>query len=74
MPKPKNSELIKLDDATATVIELTGVTRCRATIYNWARVGRKAYDGTLIKLIVSRRLGTLYTTRAWLEIFIRRIK
>ncbi len=71
--KPKNSDLIKLDDIPPIIYELTGVNRCRATIYNWAKKGRHAYDGTMLKLTTSKRLGRLYTTRAWVEIFIRKV-
>lgn len=73
MPKPKNSDLIKLEDIPPIIREMTGVDRCRATVYNWAKKGRAAYDGTTVKLTTSKRLGALYTTRAWLDIFIRRV-
>ena len=70
---PNNSELIKLGKAPAKVLELTGVTRTRETIYQWAKYGRNAQDGTMIKLRTVRRLGQLYTTQKWLEDFIRKL-
>ena len=69
----KNKDLIKLTDVPALLIELVGVTRTRATMYNWARWGAKAYDGRTIKLRTERRINTLYTTREWVEEFLRRL-
>lgn len=70
----KNEDLIKLDDVPRLLLELTGVTRCRSTVYQWVVKGRLNYtDSAMIKLKVSTRLGRYYTTRAWVEEFIKAI-
>lgn len=71
--KPKNEDLIKLVDVSKLLLELTGVTRKRATIYSWVSKGRVSYAGQIIKLKVSKRLGSYYTTRAWVLKFIEEI-
>ncbi len=73
MPRPKNEDLIRLDDVQAIIVKLTGVTRCRATIYNWVLKGRKGYTGENVKLKSAKRLGTFFTTEAWVQEFIERI-
>lgn len=62
MPKPKIVDLIKLDKVCLILKELTGVTRTRATVYNWARKGRANAHGEIVKLRVYKRLGQIYTT------------
>lgn len=71
--KPRNEDLIKLNDVSKLLIELTGVTRCRATVYAWVIKGRINYAGQIIKLKTSKRLGSYYTTRAWVQKFIEGI-
>ncbi len=71
--KPKNEDLIRLEDVQALILKLTGISRCRATIYNWVRNGRKGYTNDNVKLKSAKRLGTLYTTEAWVQEFIGRI-
>ena len=73
MPKPKKVDYIKLNDVPKLILELTGVTRVRATIYNWVWKGRLNYAGDMIKLKASRRLGIHYTTKAWVLKFIEEI-
>ena len=69
----KRENLIKMRDIPALVLEMTGVTRTQAAIYMWVRKGLKTYDGTKMKLKMTKRLGHLYTTRVWMEEFLRRI-
>lgn len=71
--KPKNEDLIKLDDVSKLLIELTGVTRTRSTIYSWIKKGRANYANQIIKLKVTKRLGTYYTTRQWVLNFVQEI-
>ena len=73
MPRPKNEDLMRLDEVSALILELTGVLRCRATIYNYVRKGRKGYTGENVKLKSTKRLGILFTTEAWVEEFIEGI-
>ena len=63
MPKPKRTDLIKLDLVPAILRDLTGVTRSRVTIYNWIRNGRINAHGENVKLYSYRRLGQIYTTK-----------
>lgn len=77
MPKQrgrrKNEDLIKLVEVPKLLLELTGVTRGRATIHHWVTYGRLNYTGEIIKLKSTKRLGRSYTTRVWVEDFIREI-
>lgn len=71
--KPKNADLIKLDDIPKLILELTGVTICRATAYNWVKNGRNNYVGGKTKLKTTRRLGHYYSTKQWVLDFIKEI-
>ena len=71
MPKPKNEDLMALDKVVTLVKELTGVTRCRCTIYNWARKGRANQHGEIIKLKTYVRLGQHFTTKERVIEFLR---
>ena len=67
----KNKDLIKIRDVPKLLLELTGAGRTRITVYQWVRYGRESYAGEKIYLKTVRRLGYLYTTRKWVEEFIR---
>ena len=71
--KPKNSDLIRLGEVPKLILELTGVVRVRSTIWSWTWKGRSSYSGQKIKLKTTKRLGMVYTTKTWLEEFIREI-
>jgi len=73
MPRPKNEDLIRLEDVQLLIVQLTGISRCRATIYNWVRKGRKGYTGENVKLKSAKRLGVYFTTEVWVNEFIERI-
>ena len=70
---PKNEDLIRLDDVPALLVKLTGQTRSRATIYNWATKGRYGCIGDKIKLKITRHLGRFLTTEEWVMDFVRKI-
>ena len=70
---PKKENLIRFEDVPALLTELTGQTRSRATIYNWATKGRRGYTNEYIKLKHTKRLGTMFTTREWVMEFIGEI-
>lgn len=63
MPKPKNLDLMSLDKVPAILRDLTGVTRTRCTVYNWASQGRINAHGQNVKLKTYKRLGQYYTTK-----------
>lgn len=71
--KPKNADLIKIDEIPKLILEFTGVTICRATAYNWATKGRSNYVGGKTILKTTRRLGHYYSTKQWVLDFIREI-
>ncbi len=73
MPKPKTEALMRLDAVPALLIKLTGETRSRATIYNWATKGRHGYAGEKIRLKTTRRLGMFLTTEEWVMQFVKEI-
>lgn len=73
MPKPKDNEYMKLKVAALLVYEMTGVHRSHWSLKKWASHGRIGSDGKMVKLRISKRLGTSYTTRKWLEKFIRAV-
>ena len=58
-----NDKLIPLIDVSAVIIELTGVPRCKGTIYKWAKRGCRTRDGRIVKLKSVKRLGQIFTTR-----------
>lgn len=73
MGKPKDEEYIKLEKAAPLVYEISGVSRCRSALAKWARYGRRSAVGKKVRLKTSKRLGLIYTTRKWLEEFIRAV-
>lgn len=66
-------DLIKIPEIPKKLIELTGTTRKLPTIYLWIRKGRQTYDGKHIKLKITKRLGTFYTTEKWLKEFVEQV-
>jgi hypothetical protein len=66
-------KLIKIVDVPAILIELTGVTRGKQTIYNWIRIGCRTNDARIIKLKSKKRMGQIFTTRSAVENFIKAV-
>ena len=73
MARPKPNNLIKLEKVPAILINLTGVTRTHATIYNWIRKGRINAHGQMTKLAGYKRLGQIYTTEEAVIKFLREL-
>lgn len=71
--KPRKEELIRIADIPELLLKLTGVTRTRQTVYEWIHHGRRTYDGRLIVLKTTKRLGRLFTTKQWLEKFVKEL-
>ena len=69
----KREDLIKMRDIPALILEMTGTTRTRAAIYMWIRKGIRGYDGGKVKLKTTKRIGHIYTTKKWVEEFLRSI-
>ncbi len=66
-------KFVKISAVPAILSELTGVTRKRCTIYNWANKGCRTADGRIVKLGLKTRLGQLFTSRRLIEKFIREV-
>lgn len=73
MPKPADKDLIKLAKVPAILKELTGVTRSRITVYNWAKYGRIGAHGQRVKLSTYRRMRQYYTTEEAVIKFLREL-
>ena len=73
MGKPHDNEYITLNKAAPLVYEISGVSRCRSALAKWASKGRRSAVGKKVYLKTSKRLGLVYTTRKWLEEFIREV-
>ncbi len=73
MPRPKDEEYVSLNKAAGMVYEISGVHRTRSSLAKWGRYGRRSAVGKFIKLKTSKRLGRMYTTRKWLEEYIREV-
>jgi len=55
---------------SALILKETGVSRCKATIYNWTVKGRLDYANNHVKLKTTKRCGQIFTTREWVMNFI----
>lgn len=69
--RPADADLIRLLDVPNIVLELTGVLRKVDTIRKWATQGVRGYDGTRLRLQTCKRLRSIFTTRVWIENFLR---
>ncbi len=69
----RGEKLIPLLAVSAVIVELTGVHRCKGTIYGWARKGCRTTDGRMVKLPAVKRMKQLFTTRAAIEWFIKEV-
>lgn len=71
MPRVNRREdYLTLNDARLYFKKLTGILFSRGSIYNWTRVGRKSYSGLKIKLGTRKIIGTLYTSKFWIQRFL----
>lgn len=69
----KNDKLIPLRDVPMLLVELTGVFRGKATIYNWAKKGCRTRDARIVKLETVKRLKQIFTTREAVKEFIKEV-
>lgn len=80
MPKiPKASDEVRMarlriSDAPIILRNMTGVKKTRKTIYNWCKLGRRAYSGERIFLEHETVAGELYTTKDALRRFLGEIE
>jgi hypothetical protein len=72
--RPKNKDLLRLRDCRPIVEELTGVKRSEEAIYYWAVKGLINRHGTKVFLRTTRRIKVIYTTKQWLDDFLRSIE
>ena len=73
MPRPRVDDYLKLSAAAPLVYEISGVSRSMWSLAKWASHGRISSTGSIVKLKITKRLGRIYTTRRWLEEFIRSV-
>lgn len=71
--QPEKKKLLRIRDVPDIILKIAGVTRSKETVYLWARNGVIGYAGDKLKLKTVRRAGHLFTTREWVEDFIRRM-
>jgi len=66
-------DLIRMSDVPMLVLEMTGLHRGEDTVRKWARDGVIGYNGERLKLKYVRRLKTHFTTKKWVEEFLRKV-
>lgn len=66
---------IKLRDVPAVLFKLTKVRRSRKCVYNWMKVGKRAYSGKDKRVVLGHEqvMGEYYTTRGDIEDFLTEI-
>lgn len=69
----KNEKLIPLSAVPAILASLTGVTRCKATVYNWVRDGCRTSDARVVKLGAEMKMDQWFTTQSQIEAFIEEV-
>lgn len=69
----KAEDRMKLADVPAYVLTRTGVTRSRATIYNWVSKG-VTITGQTFKLQTDTHAGQLFTSTAYVDSFLATIE
>lgn len=67
-PPPPNVDRLTLTEAVEYLRSRHQITVSRRTVYNWAHKGRKN-----VKLQSSTKGGVEYTTRSWVDSFIREV-
>lgn len=66
-------KLIPLSAVPAVLVTLTGISRCKATVYNWARKGCRTYDGRIVKLGAKMQMDQWFTTQSQIEKFVESV-
>lgn len=66
-------KLIPLSAVPAILATLTGVTRSKATIYNWVRKGCRTHDARIVKLGAEMKMDQWFTTQSEIETFIQEV-
>ncbi len=69
----KNEKLIPISAVPAILATLTGVTRSKATVYNWVRHGCRTTDARIVKLGAEFKMDQWFTTMPQIEAFIEEI-
>lgn len=68
-----DKKLIPLSAVPALLAELTGVIRCRNTIYGWAKKGCRTTDARIVKLKTVVKMNQLFTTKENVLEFIKEV-
>ena len=68
-----DKKLIPLSTVPVLLAELTGVTRCRNTIYGWAKKGCRTKDARVVKLKTIVKMNQMFTTKENVLKFIQQV-
>ncbi len=68
-----DKKLMPLSAVPVLLAELTGVTRCRNTIYGWAKKGCRTKDARIVKLKIIMRMNQTFTTKKNVIDFIQEV-
>ncbi len=74
----KNDKLISLSMVPQLILDLTGVSRSRTTIYSWTRKGKprggcRTLDARIVILETVRKLDQIFTTKEAVIEFIEEV-
>ena len=68
-----SKDYIAISKVPALIMEIAGVARTKNAVYAWATLGRISADGRLVKMKTVKRMGRMYTTREWVDKFVRAV-
>ncbi len=68
-----DKKLMPLSAVPVLLAELTGVTRCRNTIYGWAKKGCRTNDARVVKLKTVVKMNQMFTTKENVLKFIQEV-
>lgn len=68
-----DKKLIPVSAVPSLLAELTGVQRCRATVYQWIKKGCRTMDARIVKLKAVKKMNHLYTTKENVLEFIKSV-
>jgi hypothetical protein len=73
----KKDKLIPLSVVPQLILDLTGVSRGRATVYSWTRKGKRGgcrtMDARIVRLETVRRLDQIFTSEQAVKEFINAV-
>ena len=73
MGRPKIEDYISLPQASDYIYGITGIRRKANTLVKWSLDGLISQHGARVKLRTVRRLKRKFTTKEWVDIFMKEI-